>query len=44
MSLGQRNAEPVPAALAARAAEWSLGDEIRIVPWATDVVFEGFTP
>lgn len=30
----------VPAALAARAAEWSLGDEVLIVPSAADVVFE----
>ncbi|WP_115088841.1 isochorismatase family protein [Pandoraea pulmonicola] len=31
--------EPVPAAMAARAAEWSLGDEIRICASASDVQF-----
>lgn len=41
---GPGGSPPVPAALAARAAEWSLGNEIRIVPLATDVVFEGLTP
>lgn len=30
----------VPAAFAARAAEWALGDEIRVVPSAADVVFD----
>lgn len=34
----------VPAALAARAAEWSLGDEIHIVSSAADVVFTGRRP
>ncbi|MFG7946763.1 isochorismatase family protein [Streptomyces cacaoi] len=29
----------VPAAMAARAAEWALGDEIEIVPFARDVRF-----
>ncbi|WP_369201699.1 isochorismatase family protein [Streptomyces sp. PU-14G] len=33
--------EVVPAAMAARAAEWALGDEIEIVPFAADVRFAG---
>ncbi|WP_432285373.1 isochorismatase family protein [Aminobacter sp. BA135] len=36
---GPGGSEGVPAQLAARAAEWSLGDEIVIVPSAADVGF-----
>ncbi|WP_320672027.1 isochorismatase family protein [Patulibacter defluvii] len=36
--------ERVPAALAARAAEWSLGDEVEIVPEATAVRFVATRP
>ncbi|MEJ1130150.1 isochorismatase family protein [Variovorax sp. CCNWLW225] len=39
---GPGGSPPVPAALAARAAEWSLGDEILIVPSVAEVVFENF--
>jgi hypothetical protein len=30
---------PVPRALAARAAEWSLGDEVQVLPGVEAVVF-----
>lgn len=36
---GPGGSEGVPAHLAARAAEWSLGDEVVIVPKASDVSF-----
>ncbi|MDH0647142.1 isochorismatase family protein [Pseudomonas sp. GD03858] len=34
----------VPAALAARAAEWSLGDDVRILPGVEAVVFSSASP
>ncbi|MBA8876387.1 isochorismatase family protein [Phyllobacterium myrsinacearum] len=37
---GPGGSEPVPARMAARAAEWSLGDEIIVVGTAADVCFQ----
>lgn len=37
---GPGGSEPVPAHMAARAAEWSLGDEIVILPAARDLNFK----
>nr|WP_180218369.1 isochorismatase family protein [Streptomyces albus] len=36
--------EVVPAAMAARAAEWALGDEVEIVPYASGVRFRSPAP
>ncbi|SDP64554.1 isochorismatase family protein [Phyllobacterium sp. OV277] len=41
---GPGGSEPVPARMAARAAEWSLGDEIILVGTATDISFQAVNP
>ncbi|MGO4450086.1 isochorismatase family protein [Phyllobacterium sp. TAF24] len=41
---GPGGSEPVPARMAARAAEWSLGDEISLLGTATDISFQAVNP